>query len=643
MKARYRLVTLVVMLMLITSAVFSGRVSSVQASGGAPVDPDSLITSTEKVNDYYTVQHLTLPNGKKLVKNIISGPPTRPAAFAAESASVIDPAAAGAVTLSVPAFNWVMGCSAVSASMVAGYYDRNGYDNMYTGPSNGGVYPLVEDAAWGSWTDSIGDSYPNNPLIATHLGIDGRTIKGGIDDYWVAYGSSAKDPYITGGWTQHTWGESLSDYMKTSQSAYSNTDGSTSFYGYNSSTKLTCTAMLSGGISTKDGTYGRKLFYEARGYTVTDCYSQATSNRYSGGYSLASFKAEIDAGRPVFINLAGHSIVGVGYDPSSTTIYIHDTWDNSTHTMTWGGSYSGLAMQSVSIVNLAVVTPTVPPAAPTGLSASDGTFTDKVQVSWTASTGATSYSVYRADTDDSGAAALLGSVSASLYNDTTAVAGTSYYYFATACNSAGCSALSASDAGYRAILVAPAAPTGVSASDGTYSDRVQISWTASANATSYNVYRAATNDAGSAALLGSVTASPYNDTSAVAGTTYWYFAAACNSAGCSDLSASDSGYRSVVVGPGAFSKTSPVNSATNQSTRVTLRWGASSGATAYYYCYDTTNDGACSTWRSAGTKTSVTVNLKKRTTYYWQVRATNSGGTTYANGALTAFWSFRTR
>ena len=41
---------------------------------------------------------------------------------------------------------------------------------------------------------------------------------------------STVDPYITNGWTQHTWGEAIGDYMKTSQSAYGNTDGSTSFY-----------------------------------------------------------------------------------------------------------------------------------------------------------------------------------------------------------------------------------------------------------------------------------------------------------------------------------------------------------------------------------------------------------------------------
>jgi hypothetical protein len=139
--------------------------------------------------------------------------------------------------------------------------------------------------------------------------------------------------------------------MKTSQSAYGNVDGSTAFYNWTSSpTPLTCADMVSYGIADEDGTYGRKLFYEARGYTVTDCYSQKTDNTVSGGYSFAQYKASIDAGYPVFLNLAGHSVVGVGYlDPS--TVYINDTWDFSTHSMIWGGSYSGMALQSVSIVN----------------------------------------------------------------------------------------------------------------------------------------------------------------------------------------------------------------------------------------------------------------------------------------------------
>ena len=172
------------------------------------------------------------------------------------------------------------------------------------------MIPLVEDSSWGTWTDIKGDNYPNNPLIASHLGLDGRATRGSIDDYWVSYLSNSKDPYITGGWTQHAWGDAVGDYMKTSQSAYNNVDGSTSFYYINSATPLTCAAMEGYGEASLDGTYGRKLFYEASGYTVTDCYTQMTDNKHAGGFSFAQYKTEIDAGRPVLLNLNGHSIVG---------------------------------------------------------------------------------------------------------------------------------------------------------------------------------------------------------------------------------------------------------------------------------------------------------------------------------------------
>jgi len=156
--------------------------------------------------------------------------------------------------------------------------------------------------------------------------------------------------------------------MKTSQSAFGNIDGSTTFYNWASSASpLTCGDMATNGIDTQDGTYGRKLFYEARGYTVTDCYNQKTDNTIAGGFSFAQYKAEIDAGRPVMLNLEGHTVVGVGYDDSSNLVYIHDTWDYSNHTMTWGASYSGMGLLSVSIVNLlAESSPTITVVSPNG-------------------------------------------------------------------------------------------------------------------------------------------------------------------------------------------------------------------------------------------------------------------------------------
>jgi serine protease len=94
--------------------------------------------------------------------------------------------------------------------------------------------------------------------------------------------------------------------------------------------------------------------------------------------------------------------------------------------------------------------------------------------------------------------------------------------------------------------------------------------------------------------------------------------------------------------PGAFSKSSPANNATNRNRILTLSWGASSGATSYQYCIDTTLNGACNgSWTSTGTSRSVTVSLARRTTYEWQVRAVNGAGSTDADAGT--WWRFTTR
>jgi hypothetical protein len=96
--------------------------------------------------------------------------------------------------------------------------------------------------------------------------------------------------------------------------------------------------------------------------------------------------------------------------------------------------------------------------------------------------------------------------------------------------------------------------------------------------------------------------------------------------------------------PGAFAKVSPANGATGQPISLKLDWGDSSGTTSYEYCYDTTNDRACTTtWISTGTTSSANLSgLSYKTTYYWQVRAKNANGTTYANDSVTSYWSFTT-
>ena len=300
----------------------------------------------EVVNPYYSIEHRTLADGTSISKHIIAGPPNPASADLSQRAAPQEPSATAVTLADFPSYKWVFGCSAVSGAMIAGYYDRGAYPNMYTGPTNGGVMP-ISDNTWPTWSDGY-QTFPNNPLIASHFNVDGLATRGSIDDYWVRYDSSSLDPFITGSWTQHIWGTAIGDFMKTSQSSYANVDGATSFYTWDNNEKLTCAQLESQGVSSEDGTYGRKLFYEVRGYTVSDCYSQYTDNIVVGGFSLANYKAEIDAGHPVMLNLYGHTIVGYGYD--GTTINIRDTWDNDPnhlYTMPWGGYYDDMRLIAV--------------------------------------------------------------------------------------------------------------------------------------------------------------------------------------------------------------------------------------------------------------------------------------------------------
>ncbi|MGE5248761.1 MAG: fibronectin type III domain-containing protein [Bacteroidota bacterium] len=93
----------------------------------------------------------------------------------------------------------------------------------------------------------------------------------------------------------------------------------------------------------------------------------------------------------------------------------------------------------------------------------------------------------------------------------------------------------------------------------------------------------------------------------------------------------------------AFMRLSPADGATGTSLAPTLTWSQSIGATSYEYCFDTTDDGACTNWTSTGASTSASLSgLVGGTTYYWQVRANGSSGVTYADPAPGVFWSFTT-
>jgi hypothetical protein len=173
-----------------------------------------------------------------------------------------------------------------------------------------------------------------------------------------------------------------------------------------------------------------------------------------------------------------------------------------------------------------------------------------------------------------------------------------------------------------------------------------LDWQNSTGAESYQYCIDTSNDDACSSWVSTDTTSSVNLSGLSYNTTYFWQVRAINGEG---TTYANDGYwqfntRLEPIPPGAFSKSSPGDTTTSVSLDPTLEWGTSTGATSYEYCYDTTGDQACSNWIDVGTNLSVSLSgLEYQTTYYWQVRANNTDGTTYANGDDTSEWSFTTR
>jgi hypothetical protein len=170
-----------------------------------------------------------------------------------------------------------------------------------------------------------------------------------------------------------------------------------------------------------------------------------------------------------------------------------------------------------------------------------------------------------------------------------------------------------------------------------------LSWEASSGASYFEYCYDATNDNACSGWTNNGMATSVGLSGLSTGTTYYWQVRAINSFGTTYANSSDIAFWSFTTGvpPTTFNKSLPANGVIDQFLNPILTWGASSGATSYEYCYDTTNDNACSGWTNNGLTTNISLSgLSTGTTYYWHVRAVNSFGTTYANVSSTAFWSF---
>lgn len=295
-----------------------------------------------KIRDNVIAQFID-GNGK-LIDVHTTSPGTPPVTTAA----ILNPPSSAVIISGVPAFKWTYGCSPTAVGMLCGFWDRSGFPNIYTGNINAGVCPL-NNSEWGGSSECS--------FIASHKGVDGRTTKGHVDDYWYSL-NSKRDPYYSK-WVPHSQpgtGDCLADFMATSQyynHTYPNTDGSTLWaYNMDGSPRV----MNVYGF----GSYGVRKFIESRGYQLT-YYNQYIKGLVSNtqGFTFQNYMSEIDAGRPVIISTSGHTMLGVGYNASNSKVYLHDTWDYNLHEMTWGQTYDGQPHYGVSV--FAIAAPPTPP------------------------------------------------------------------------------------------------------------------------------------------------------------------------------------------------------------------------------------------------------------------------------------------
>ena len=262
---------------------------------------------------------------------------------------------------------------------------------------------------------------------------------------------------------------------------------------------------------------------------------------------------------------------------------------------------AGLSPYS-NVVSGKVKSVTPKPSAPVvkiGHSASSG----KPMLTWNAVSGATSYKVYRA-TSQNGTYSLLGSVTATSYTNTGAKAGTTYYYKVKAVNSAGESA-------YSNVVSGRATVTTLTMGHSSTSGKPQLTWKAVSGAASYKVYRATAKN-GAYSVINTTKALTYTNVGAALGTTYYYKVEALNAAGKS------LGFSAVVDG-----KVAPVLAVgySSVSGKPQLTWKAVPGATEYQVYRSTQQNRGYSKINTTTSTSYVNTGAKANTTYYYRIVA----------------------
>ncbi len=377
------------------------------------------------------------------------------------------------------------------------------------------------------------------------------------------------------------------------------------------------------------------FFYDItihRGQQPSNITFSIRNNAWDQPRCYLDFRATSDAPWMV-CNTSGRSVngewVNVPITFDNMTNYPGGVYQGKVHVHSWDGGAPILYSPTNTVIftnEFSVTLTIISPGKPGGLTASEGTYTDKIRLSWLDTTNAATYRIYKATTSDFAQATILvDGLTELTYDDTNSILPGRYnYYWASAINEYGGEGSTSSMAiGYASL----AAPMNVQASDGLYTNKVAITWQTVTGPTGYEVWRNTLNSTSGVNFikLGTVSSSTtnYDDTTATINVTYYYFVRSITP-DIGTFSASDSGWRAACLPPGGVSATKGI-----YTDKVRISWNAAVNVTYYDVFRATTTNSSSAVLigsRDASGQSYDDTNVTAGTVYYYWVKSRNNNG-----------------
>ena len=423
--------------------------------------------------------------------------------------------------------------------------------------------------------------------------------------------------------------------------------GATSYiiYGGTSSSSLsqvgtaTMTSFTHIGLTASTTYYYAVAASNASGTSARSTTVNATTQSGGGQPPAAPTGVAATAASATSITVSWSAVTGAtGYiiygGTSSSSLSQIGTTTTATYTQTGlaGGTtyYYAVAASNASgtsarSTTVSATTQAGGPAAPTGVAAAAASATSII-VTWTAVTGATSYTIYGGTSSTT--LSQIGTATTATYTQTGLTAATTYYYAVTVTTSSGTSARSTTISATTQAASDPAAPTGVLAAAASATS-ITVTWTAVTGATSYTIYGGTSS---SLSQIGTATTGTYTQTGLTAATAYYYAVTVTTSSGTSARSTTVSATTQTGGGPAAPTGVK----ATASSTSITVTWTAVTGATSYIIYRGTSSTSTSQIGTTTTATTYSSTGLTAGTTYYYAVAAVNASGTSAKSTVVSA-------